>query len=147
MEPQSFWTDARVAQLRDLADGTRSARIIAQTMGTSRNSIVGKVRRLGLELARPGVQRKLTARGWYMYGRPTGVPRIKHNGGGSVFGSKGWQPRSRPAKILVKPADGPVPDSRLVPLLDLRESHCRWPVGEAGPDLRFCAADKTDYSS
>lgn len=44
-----FWTDDRVEDLRQRWSAGESASVIADAFGTTRNSIIGKVRRLNLE--------------------------------------------------------------------------------------------------
>jgi hypothetical protein len=45
----SFWTEVRIADLKTLWTGGDSASVIASQMGTTRNAVLGKVHRLGLE--------------------------------------------------------------------------------------------------
>lgn len=46
---ESFWTDERVTELRDLWAKGPSAEVIARTMRITRNAVLGKVHRLKLE--------------------------------------------------------------------------------------------------
>lgn len=45
-----FWTDKRVADLRDRWSAGDSASVIADALATTRNAIIGKVHRLGLSV-------------------------------------------------------------------------------------------------
>jgi GcrA cell cycle regulator len=45
----SFWTDAKIDDLKSLWTSGDSASVIASQMGTTRNAVLGKVHRLGLE--------------------------------------------------------------------------------------------------
>jgi hypothetical protein len=44
-----FWTEARIADLRERWTAGESASVIAAAFGTTRNAVIGKVRRLDLE--------------------------------------------------------------------------------------------------
>jgi hypothetical protein len=49
----SFWTEDRITDLKSLWSGGDSASVIALQMGTTRNAVLGKVHRLGLEERTP----------------------------------------------------------------------------------------------
>lgn len=58
-----YWTDERIAQLKELWSQGMSASEIAQTLGDiSRNAVIGKAHRLGLS-GRPSPIKKKTTRG------------------------------------------------------------------------------------
>jgi GcrA cell cycle regulator len=132
------WTIDRVEQLKKLwADGLSASEIAAELGGISRNSVIGKVHRLGL----PG--RPM---------RPAGtMPRRR-------------KPRSRDAMMRImrpavrgnmalapphafEPEPGPEPEviENIIPIgqrcstLELSEGKCRWPIGDpCTPDFFFC---------
>ena len=137
------WTDERVDLLRRLwEEGLSASQIASQLGGVSRNAVIGKVHRLGL------------------------AGRVKPNGAGQVNGRKktGAETEAeaalaaepsmpeppavvshRPAPdfplMPAKPASEPVAlaMSQRVTIMDLRESMCRWPMGDpTSPDFRFC---------
>ena len=58
-----FWTDERVAQLKQMNSDGLMAREIAEALGTTKNAVVGKCDRDGIKLAnRPTRKRKSTSR-------------------------------------------------------------------------------------
>ncbi|MBB3904324.1 GcrA cell cycle regulator [Methylobacterium brachythecii] len=137
------WTDERVELLRRLwEDGLSASQIAAQLGGVTRNAVIGKVHRLGL------------------------AGRVKPNGAGQVTGRKKVETESEAADALASeqtiseppavishrpapsfpitpPAAAKEPNglavSERVTIMDLRESMCRWPLGDpTSPDFRFC---------
>jgi GcrA cell cycle regulator len=125
------WTDARTERLKALwADG-RSASEIAGLLGeVTRNAVIGKVHRLGL------AGRKTTSR------KP--LPRRtspRRNRPGSVERRQPPTRFMRPAAL--PPAPPPPVAALMLPLRQLRDDQCRWPVGdprEAG--FGFCGCQK-----
>ncbi|GJE26308.1 GcrA family cell cycle regulator [Methylobacterium organophilum] len=142
------WTDERVELLRRLwEDGLSASQIASQIGGISRNAVIGKVHRLGLA------------------GRvkPTGptqaAPRKK-----SGAESEETLPIAAVVEEVVLPeppaivTHRPAPDFPIVPppaapepaviavsqrvtIMELRESMCRWPMGDpTSPEFRFCGA-------
>lgn len=124
------WNDADDADLRRMWDVEGlSSGDIGYVMGRSRNSIIGRVRRLGLQ----------------MRDNTKTAPRIKPR--------KNYSQRPRRAVVLkllpealpgdLRPLLGSaweaLPDVAPVALVDLESSMCRWPIGEAKPYL-FCGA-------
>ncbi len=115
------WTVERVAQLHQLvADGLSGGQIGA-ALGVTRNTIIGKVRRLGLSLLhaktppKPRVPRKRARLPWQ--------PKIIH------------QPFPTEATDLP-----PEPVANPVTLMQLNEHTCRWPVHQDGETALFCGA-------
>lgn len=117
-EPESFWTDERIEDLkRRLSDG-ETAGEIAWAMRRSRNAILGKVWRLGLKF--------LSA------GRPGPAKKRKRR----VIGR-------RIVTFRMKPQKPPTPFKHPKRLIDLDRYQCRWPddidiAGKAGLALLFC---------
>jgi GcrA cell cycle regulator len=129
------WTEDRVELLKKLwADGCTCSQIRNELGGTSRNAVIGKVRRLNL--ARRGTPPNPSASSTRKPRKPKSQPsRV----GVTIFG------RSPP----LKPSDYvplvPEPDPKVIPLdqrctiLDLTSTTCRWPIGVPGkPDFFFC---------
>jgi hypothetical protein len=124
------WNETNSAELQRMWDVEGlSSGDIAYVMGTTRNAIIGRVRRMGLML-RDNVK---TA--------PRIKPRQRH------------KPRrpTRPAlKLLAVPLPGdtrpllgsawePLPGVAPVSLVELEAGMCRWPIGETKP-YQFCGA-------
>ena len=139
----SGWSDERVERLKKLwSDGLSASQIAAELAGgVTRNAVIGKVHRLGLSgrgktpsNAQPR-PRKAT--------RPPSHPLTL--GGGAA------RPNNPIAKFMaVRPepeiqAEPIVDDEIMVPvservtIMELRETMCRWPIGDpTKPDFGFC---------
>lgn len=147
------WTDERVEKLTKLwADGLSASQIAAELGGVSRNAVIGKVHRLNL----PG-RAKSGGSGGGRSKRVASAPR----GGG--YGGRSSAPRSTPrssgatalkhdvladaiAEIDMRPIeDVVVPISRRLPLTELTEKTCKWPIGDPmQDDFYFCGVDCDD---
>lgn len=111
---QDMWPIERVARLKELwAEGWPISRI-AQLMGdTSRNGVMGKVRRLGLE------------------GRGVTFNRMR---------DRSAPPRGCASVPVPKPAPKPIldaPDSLNISIDQLTGKHCKYPYGTDAP-FTFC---------
>ena len=134
------WTEDRVDVLKKLwAEGHSASQIAKQLGGVTRNAVIGKVHRLGLSgratpsrpvkrpprLARPKPQ--VQATGTVEVQTPTASPeesRIR---------------RSDQQAILSALAPAPVADGEAATILTLRDSMCKWPIGDpADPQFAFC---------
>ena len=135
------WTDERVERLTKLwADGLSASQIAAELGGVSRNAVIGKVRRLNLPgRAKSGgsssSRSKRVASGRGSYGACSGAPctagatALKQD----VIADAIAEVDTRPIKDVV------VPISRRLPLTELTEKTCKWPVGDPlQEDFCFC---------
>lgn len=121
------WTDERVELLKKLWSEGRTASQIAGELsnGITRNAVIGKVHRLGL----PG---RVKAPSMSMPRPRAPKPRIN-------------RPMMRGANALAL-APRPIEDvavllSNPVTIIDLRESMCKWPLGDpTTPEFRYCGA-------
>jgi GcrA cell cycle regulator len=144
MDAGATWTDERVETLKRLWGEGLSASQIATEIGggITRNAVIGKVHRLGL-----------SGRG-KAKAPPPARPKAK-----AVPAPSAPAPAPRPAAIVTPlppalaveaaPEPAPVavadevglPLSERVTIMDLRESMCRWPMGDpTKPEFRFCGA-------
>jgi GcrA cell cycle regulator len=144
MDAGATWTDERVETLKKLWGEGLSASQIATEIGggITRNAVIGKVHRLGL-----------SGRG-KAKAPPPARPKAK-----AVPAPSAPAPAPRPAAIVAPPpaalaieaAPEPAPVavadevglplSERVTIMDLRESMCRWPMGDpTKPEFRFCGA-------
>lgn len=150
---EKFWTEERIAELRRFAGERMFARDIAAEIGTTKNSVLGKLHRLGLSKAKalPTRKPKISRR-----------VRPKRNGGAAVAALKArkeqerkiantatstWGRRAVIARSIARgelePYEAtdlpPEPARPTVSLHDLQRDHCRWPIGDpASPDFGFC---------
>jgi GcrA cell cycle regulator len=128
MKPVSFWTDERTAELRiRWANGESGSQIYRAMAAPSRNAVVGKVYRLGLD-GRIAIAAKNTH-------QRRRQRKTVHYADGKVFiveGEQGMLEEKPP--VFKKP----------VKFFDLADHHCRWPGNGDMPDLLFCGAPAAD---
>jgi GcrA cell cycle regulator len=138
------WTNERIESLQKLWLAGWSASRIAAELGApiTRNAVIGKVYRLGLSgrakaapsnvLDSPAHQ-KAPRRPQ----RHASSPRVVGNTALALQSLVFEVPVAEPAREVV------VPISEPVTILELRESMCRWPIGDpAQSEFRFCGAKK-----
>jgi GcrA cell cycle regulator len=132
MKPESFWTDERTDELKSRwAKGETGSEIFRAMAAPSRNAVVGKVYRLGLD-GRVAIAAKNSNNNRNKRRRQY---RTVHYADGKVFiveGEQGMLEEKPP--IFKKP----------VKFFDLKDHHCRWPGAGDMPDLLFCGAAVAD---
>ncbi|HKG85502.1 MAG TPA: GcrA family cell cycle regulator [Beijerinckiaceae bacterium] len=148
------WTEKRLKRLKLLNKEGFSATIIAEKLGPAfTKGIVLRKLHL-LEAARLEGAKKRSARKASMArplsraskdGKAVGMVKAER-----VKASPPVQPLEAAPIRLVAPAL-PVPSNRTVlqgvRLLDLRNGHCRWPLGEERPATLFCGAPAVGTTS
>jgi GcrA cell cycle regulator len=139
------WTNERIELLQKLwLEGWSSSRIAGElACGITRNAVIGKVYRLGLSgrvNARSGngpaspLRQRAPRRPAH---RPPDRPRIAGNTALAFHPFMIDTPAPQTVRDVVVPISEPVTIS------ELRESMCRWPIGDpAQPEFRFCGAKK-----
>ena len=150
------WTDERVELLRQLwLDGRSASQISAQLgAGVTRNAVIGKVHRLGLsgrtKSSAPAASR-IRQRPPAAH-RPTVVHRtsgVSHGGGHAVRGNNAlalnadhlFEARPQIYEDVV------VPISLRVTIVELKESMCRWPLGDpTSSEFRYCGSQSAGSS-
>jgi GcrA cell cycle regulator len=138
--PNEFaWTDAAVKKLMALWSDGLSASECGKRIGVSRNSVIGKVHRLGLS----GKYRRPRKRAPRMRARPN-VKKRSPPVGANFLTSPPEMPKMRPD--LCKSYAPPLPEEPRrgnFDLLELKLGQCRYPEGSAVP-FRFCGAPIAD---
>ncbi|MDG1825611.1 MAG: GcrA family cell cycle regulator [Henriciella sp.] len=133
------WTEDRVEVLKKLwAEGHSASQIAKELGGVTRNAVIGKVHRLGLSgRATPSRPVKRPPR----LARPK--PRVQPDG--SVVAPKVSPSIAAPLKSAEKTAmlatlpPKPLADGEAATILTLRDSMCKWPIGDpADPKFAFC---------
>ncbi|MBY0256198.1 GcrA family cell cycle regulator [Methylobacterium sp.] len=123
------WSDERVDHLRRLwEEGLSASQIATQLGGVTRNAVIGKIHRLGLSGRVKSAE------------MAAGTPRP--NPGDAVMDAEDAIPMGEmPIGTLSASTVAPVALSitRRVTIMDLRESMCRWPIGDpTAPDFHYC---------
>lgn len=157
------WSDERVDLLRRLwQEGLSASRIAAQLGGVTRNAVIGKVHRLGLsgraakasdtvlprkKAAREGEAQASEGAGAEATGAAQGAETGTAEPGAVIamvpvamvpVAAEAPAARAEPAPVArVEPVA--LATSRRVTIMDLRESMCRWPLGDpTTPEFHYC---------
>lgn len=126
------WTDDRVERLRALwKDGFSASQIAAKLGGITRNAVIGKANRLGLEgRARPSAPAR---------------PKVVTPPRSRTFSRIAMTPAVSPVIPLKPSKSEPVPTRTFKPgvhacgMADLGDHQCRWPLGPMlEPSRLFC---------
>jgi GcrA cell cycle regulator len=125
------WTDERIAQLKAGWEGGMTASQIAEQLGegVTRNAVIGKAHRLGLE-SRPspvkGGEEVVEA-----VPAPVAAP--------SVAAPRPTPPAPAPVARAAAKKPARTGKAARTTLLDLNEKICKWPIGHPGDaDFHFC---------
>jgi GcrA cell cycle regulator len=139
------WTEDRVEVLKKLwAEGHSASQIAKELGGVTRNAVIGKVHRLGLSgRATPSRPVKRPPR----LARPK--PRVQPDG--SVITPKPQRVVAEPdlkqvekTAMLTTLPPQPLADGEAATILTLRDSMCKWPIGDpADPKFAFCGRKST----
>lgn len=126
------WTDERVEELKKLwSEGLSASQIAKQLGGVTRNAVIGKVHRLGLSgRATPSRPARRPAKP----SRPRTTATLTEP-------VRAARPApSAPATIPSAPVEPAVlPSGEFATVLTLKDSMCKWPIGDpAQASFRFC---------
>ena len=131
------WSDERVDLLRRLwEDGLSASPIATQLGGVTRNAVIGKVHRLGLSgrvkaAETPGVSPRKVVREPELEVVAPAIVAPDLDEAPVAFAAPAAAPAVVPPVALTI--------SRRVTIMDLRESMCRWPIGDpTSPDFHYC---------
>ena len=142
------WTDERVEHLKKMwLEGLSASQIAGELAnGVTRNAVIGKVHRLGLS-GRVKSPAPAPARA-RAKARPEDGARPEDEARGPVapvvHGNLALAAEARPAPAPAPRSSGEevvIPISQRVSIMELRESMCRWPLGDPSTaDFRYCGA-------
>lgn len=148
------WTEARIERLKSMVAEGGSAAVIAEALGgVSRNAIIGKCHRLGLDLSLPsgGAGKRLSREGRGLTSRakpkalarapvPRRAPAVKPAPAPRIVPPP--PPARAEPEVDATPSRWPKPAGpEAVTIDDLREPHCRMPLWGNGREERsgfFC---------
>jgi GcrA cell cycle regulator len=145
------WTDERVELLRKLwLDGLSASRIAAELDGgVTRNAVIGKVHRLGLSGRDKGAMPINAARSRMKTQNDTAMQDgivDEHDTAMAVNGNTALALQARPMTmphIQRALEDVLVPITEHVTIMELRESMCRWPMGDpTSTEFRYCGGKR-----
>ena len=126
------WTDERIALLKSGWEGGKTASQIAEQLGegVTRNAVIGKAHRLGLE-SRPSPVKSGDDAAEVVVAAPAAAPPPAPN----VMAAP-----ATPAAIRTPAKKAPrTGKAARTTLLDLNEKICKWPIGHPGDaDFHFC---------
>lgn len=122
------WTADRIAQLKQLFDEGLTCSQIAREIDVTRNAVIGKLSRLGLN-------RPKNDNGYRRQPTPRSVPARQSQ----VRLLRMMHAEMEAAAFGTPVAEEPVSDARRCSLLELNAESCRWPLGRPGADdFAFC---------
>ncbi|MGI8851942.1 MAG: GcrA family cell cycle regulator [Methyloceanibacter sp.] len=136
------WTDERVELLKKLwADGLSASQIAGRLGGVTRNAVIGKVHRLGLS------GRATSSRSSSPRPRRQQVPRA-NRAPSMLYGTRGNTALKPQYDMDLDLEPAPleeliIPPHERASIMTLKESMCRWPIGDPGePEFHFCGRKK-----
>ena len=132
------WNDERVELLSKLwLEGRSASQIAAELgLGVTRNAVIGKVHRLGLS-------------GRVKMPMPVATGRLRARSAAKTEEAVSVAPIEPALKALDAAAGAParpgadvvIPFSTRVTIMDLRDTMCRWPLGDpTSVDFRYCGS-------
>lgn len=126
MKLQKKWSAKDTEMLRELAKTGMSFKQIGAVIGYTRNACIGKARREKIEKAMPDT-----------------APRPKK----FIFKKElNWSIKHKPIKASPIPPETKAPDMLLIPMMELTNNNCRYPIGE-DEKILFCGLPKQPNSS
>ncbi len=155
------WTEEKIARLKELwAEGLSASMVAAKIGGISRNSVIGKSRRLGLPYRNPKNRHRSYVS---KRQRRTTIPdrellaSRRHTKARIAATAELLAEQSLPAlkamASIMRETETPKPvieitDYMGVSLLDLTPLCCRWPLNDPprGEEFLFCGSPKRDGS-
>ena len=119
------WTDEQVEELKHLWDKGLTTGEIGKALGVSKNAVVGKAHRLGLN-SRPSPIRRGEDENTADTNTPTQQPSEK----------------KKAAKLAPAKKAAEKEKKKLFTVNDLTSSSCRWPIGDPkDEDFHFCGKE------
>lgn len=137
------WTPRAIKALRRLA-GRLSAEQIGNRLGRTKNAIIGKAHRLGVDLPRIRRQKLSTGKTATAMAKPLKPPRQTKLLRADAQLPRGAQRLVEPPPPIVLPLEMRSGAGKAIAALT--PSHCRWPMGSpANDDFAFCSEPVAAY--
>jgi GcrA cell cycle regulator len=138
------WTDQNTKTLIDMVTSGATSKEVALALGISRNSVIGRARRLRVKfersqgkVARPYIRKK--QRPPYEGAEAVRI-RIPRRRGPDRYVSAA--PPTAPEPTPPEPAEQ---GATRCSLMELSATSCRWPIGDPRhPDFHFCGATRIE---
>ncbi len=139
------WTEEMVEQLREMWKQGLTTGEIGKRLGVSKNSIVGKVHRLGLSGRPSPIKKKETAASDNAKKDPASQAKPSKSKNEKIAAAKKTEPESEliediviEEKIEIVPPSYPQRSDK-TSLTDLDNHTCRWPIGDPKDEnFHFC---------
>ncbi len=135
------WTEDRVDVLKKLwAEGHSASQIAKQLGGVTRNAVIGKVHRLGLS-GRATPSRPVKRPPRLAKPKPQVLPdgSVRTPAARAPKTSTGDSLKAAEKAAMVALPPLPLNDGEAATILTLRDSMCKWPIGDpADPAFAFC---------
>lgn len=137
------WTEERIETLRTMWAARHSAKTIAGVLGegVTRNAVIGKIHRLGLS------ERTKTDEDGVTKAKPAPMVRKSQHAMPTVQGNTVLAPhaevqaQTRPQTQVRLVESVVVPMCESISIMELRETTCRWPLGDPmTADFSYCGA-------
>lgn len=135
------WTDERLGLAKALwADGHSASQIAKQLGGVTRNAVIGKLNRAGLQRAPATAPSRAPRTQAKVFGATKvklAKPRLKLAGNGAVI----EEAEARAARAIpFADAFTPLPGTTPQPFTERAFNQCAWPVGGESADTLSCCA-------
>ncbi|MDX7952480.1 GcrA family cell cycle regulator [Lichenihabitans sp. Uapishka_5] len=143
------WTDERVEQLSKLwLEGRSASQIAAELgLGVTRNAVIGKVHRLGLAGRAKAVTAQPAVAAARIKAKTPATPVPEPVRPVEVEAVVVPLRTAATPPVPVPVTDVGLPTTERVTIMDLRETSCRWPMGDPSQaEFRFCGT-KTGVGS
>jgi len=141
----SGWTDEKIEQLKKLWTEGYTTGEIGKKLNVSKNAVVGKAHRLGLESRPSPIRRVMEAEEGESVAEDIVVPAKSEVSGNKTrakvsAGSTGAKTAKEPPQV--KKSIAKQPKKKFVKIEDLSMNSCRWPIGDPKEDdFHFCGKE------